>query len=417
MPDSPLSPRSPLTAGLRSNAPAGAPVNTDRAVSRRARKIPPFIVMDVLEKAKEMEREGRHIIHLEIGEPDFPTPQAVKDAAARAIAADDTHYTASLGIPELREAIAGHYRERYGVVVSPDRVLVTSGTSPAMLLIFQALLDPGDEVVLSDPHYACYPNFIRTVDGVPVNVPVFEEDGYRLRAERVQAHLSPGTKAILVNSPSNPTGTLLTAEDLAGLAGLGPYVISDEIYHGLVYEGREHSILEFTDRAFVVNGFSKLYAMTGWRLGYVIMPPEMVRPMQKLQQNLFICAGSFAQRAAISALRECRVDVEQMVRTYDERRRFMLRRLSEIGFRLSVPPTGAFYVFADARRVPGLAARAGDSYRLAFDLLDKAGVAVAPGIDFGSHGEGHLRFSYANSIENIEEGMRRLAAYIDGRLG
>jgi len=387
----------------------------DPAVSLRAREIPPFIVMDVLEKAKEMEREGRHIIHLEIGEPDFDTPRAVKDAAMKAIAQGDTHYTPSLGIPELREAIAEHYHKRYGVDVSPDRIMVTSGTSPAMLLVFQALLNPGDEVLMADPHYACYPNFVRAVDGVPVGIPVFEADGFRLGAELVREYLSPKTRAILINSPSNPTGTLQTAEDLAALAGVGPYVVSDEIYHGLVYEGREHSILEFTDRAFVVNGFSKLYAMTGWRLGYVIMPPAMVRPMQKLQQNLFICASSFAQRAAVSALRECREDAAQMVRTYDERRRFMLRRLSEIGFRLSVPPTGAFYVFADARRVPGLADRAGDSYRLAFDLLDKAGVAVAPGIDFGTHGEGHLRFSYANSIENIEEGMRRLAAYIGGR--
>lgn len=403
-----------------------------RGISRRAREIPPFIVMDVLEKAKELGRAGRHIIHLEIGEPDFDTPQAIKDAAARAIADGDTHYTHSLGIPELREAIAEYYQRRYGVTVTPDRILVTSGTSPAMLLIFQALLDPGDEVVIADPHYACYPNFIRAVDGVPVNVPVAEADGFRLTAAAVRPHLSPRTKAVFVNSPANPTGTLLSAEDLAGLAELaeraepagpgapaepGPYIIADEIYHGLVYEGREHSILEFTDRAFVINGFSKLYAMTGWRLGYVIMPPELVRPMQKLQQNLLICASSFAQRAAITALRECEADVARMVRTYDERRRFMLRRLESIGFQLSVPPTGAFYIFADARKVPGLKERADDSLALAFDILEKAGVAVAPGVDFGEQGEGHLRFSYANSLENIEEGLQRLANYVAGRLG
>jgi aspartate/methionine/tyrosine aminotransferase len=290
--------------------------------------------------------------------------------------------------------------------VKPEQFIVTSGTSPAMILIFAGLLDPGDEVLLTDPHYACYPNFLRLVDALPRYVPVAEEDGFQWRPEELGPLLTPRTKALIINSPGNPTGTLLAADRMARLAELGPYVVSDEIYHGLVYEGREHTILEFTDRAFVINGFSKLYAMTGWRLGYLIAPEDFIRPLQKLMQNFFISANPFVQRAGIAALTQAGPEIERMRAAYDARRRFLIAGLERLGFRLPVPPTGAFYVFANARHLSG------DSYGLAFDILEKAGVGVTPGIDFGPGGEGFLRFSYANSMENLAEALRRLEVYV-----
>ncbi len=379
------------------------------AVSRRAQEITPFLVMDILERAQELERRGESVIHLEIGEPDFATPQVVKDAAYRAMAAGETQYTTSQGLMELREVLCGHYREKYGVELTPEQFIVTSGTSPAMILIFAGLLDMGDEVLLSDPHYACYPNFLRLVDAVPRLVPVTEEEGFQFRPEELKAYLTGRTKAIIINSPANPTGTLLAAERLAQLAQLGPYIVSDEIYHGLVYEGHEHSILEFTDRAFVINGFSKLYAMTGWRLGYLIAPRDFVRPLQKLMQNFFISANPFVQRAGIAALTQAGPEIEKMRATYDVRRRFLLAGLTKLGFRIPVPPTGAFYVFVNARHLSM------DSYALAFDILEKAKVGVTPGIDFGPGGEGFLRLSYANSLENLKEALNRLEAYLANR--
>jgi (5-formylfuran-3-yl)methyl phosphate transaminase len=379
------------------------------AVSRRAREITPFLVMDILERAKELERQGEQVIHLEIGEPDFDTPTVVKDAAYRAMAAGETQYTHSQGLIELREALCEHYREKYRVQLTPEQFIVTSGTSPAMILIFGALLDPGDEMLLPNLHYACYPNILKLVDAAPRYVPVKEEDGFQLNPAELDPYLTPRTKAVLVNSPGNPTGTLASAANLAQLAELGPYVISDEIYHGLVYEGKEHSILEFTDRAFVINGFSKVYAMTGWRLGYLIAPPDFIRPLQKLMQNFFISANPFVQRAGIAALTQAGGEIEAMRVTYDARRRFLLAGLARLGFKIPVPPTGAFYVFVNARHLST------DSYALAFDILEKAKVGVAPGIDFGPGGEGFLRFSYANSKENLEEGLRRLEIYLAQR--
>lgn len=239
-----------------------------------------------------------------------------------------------------------------------------------------------------------------------VRVPVLEEDGFQYRPENISAAITSRTKAIMINSPMNPTGNLLNPETLQKIAAFSPYIISDEIYHGLVYEGRAHSILEYTNKAFVLNGFSKLYAMTGLRLGYVIAPEEFVRPMQKLQQNLFICASSVAQKAGIAALQEADPDVERMKNVYNERRKYMIKRLRELGFRITIEPTGAFYVFVDARHLSS------DSYKLAFDILEKAHVGVTPGIDFGSNGEGYLRFSYATSLEHIMEGLNRLENYL-----
>jgi len=377
-------------------------------IARRAEEITPFIVMEVLERARELERQGVDVIHLEVGEPDFDVPLAVKEATRKALDRGLTHYTHSLGDLELREAICRHYEKTYGVFIKPEQVVVTSGTSPAMMLVFSSLLERGQEVVLSDPGYSCYPNFISFLGGVPVRVPVYEKDGFQPRAEAIRERIRDQTRAILINSPSNPTGNLLSEENMKAIAGLGPYIISDEIYHGLVYEGKEHSILEFTDHAFVLNGYSKLYAMTGLRLGYLIAPERFVRPIQKMQQNFFICASSLAQRAGIAALEETGPDVAEMKRIYNQRRKFMVRRLREMGFGITVEPTGAFYVFANARHLSG------DSYALAFDILEKAHVGVTPGIDFGPSGEGYLRFSYANSLQKIAEGLERIERYLKG---
>ena len=363
--------------------------------------------MDVLEKAQELERAGERIIHLEVGEPDFDTPACISEAGYRAICEGKTHYTHSLGLIELREAISEDYWKRYRVKVSPEQILVASGTSPSLLLLFSSLLEPGDEVILSNPYYPCYPNIIRFIGGSPIFVEVFEEEGFQYLPEMIGEKLNPRVKGIIINSPSNPTGNVISGERMARIAEFSPFIISDEIYHGLVYGGEAHSILEFTDHAFVINGFSKLYAMTGWRLGYVIAPKEFIRPMQKIQQNLFISASSFAQWAALAGLKDGEKDIQRMVETYDRRRRFLIPKLRELGFGITVEPTGAFYVLANAKRFSQ------DSYWLAFDILKEARVGVAPGIDFGTNAEGYLRFSYANSMEMIEEGVKRLERYLE----
>src|SRR4030043_197650 len=284
-------------------------------ISKKAQEIPPFIVMDVLEKAQELERRGEHIIHLEVGEPDFNTPQCINEACYRAIREGKTHYTHSLGLIDLREAIAEDYWKKYRVKVSPETILIAPGTFPAMLLLFAALLEPDDEVILSNPYYPCYPNIIQFVDGIPVFVTVLEEEGFQYLPEMIEEKLNPKVKGIMINSPSNPTGNVIPPERMKEIAKFSPFIISDEIYHGLVYEGEVHTILEYTDRAFVINGFSKLYAMTGWRLGYVIAPKEFMRPMQKIQQNLFISASSFAQWGALMGLQEAKREVQKMIET------------------------------------------------------------------------------------------------------
>jgi aspartate/methionine/tyrosine aminotransferase len=377
--------------------------------TRRAQKIPSFIVMDVLERAHELERDGRHVIHLEIGEPDFPTPECICEAADKAIRDGHTHYTHSLGIIELREAICDHYFQNYGVHVVPDQVIVTSGTSPALFMLFSALLEAGDEIIISNPHYPCYPNFAQFLDATPVSVNVYEENSFQFELEDVKKRFSPRTKVILVNSPSNPTGTLLSPERMKEIAGLGYPLISDEIYHGLVYEGKAHSILEFTDNAFVLNGFSKAYAMTGWRLGYIIAPLSFVRPLQKIQQNFFISAGSVSQWAGVAALTKAGPDVERMKSIYNERRIYMIQRLREMGFVLRSEPLGAFYMLVNAKHLSS------NSYDLAFEILEEAGVGVSPGIDFGDNAEGFIRISYANSLQNIKEGLKRIDTFIKRR--
>lgn len=384
-------------------------------IAKRAEEIKPFLAVEVFERAQELERQGHDVVHLEFGEPDFETPAVIREAAIRAIRDGRTRYTHSLGILPLREAIAEHYLKTYGVAVSPDQVLVTAGTSPAMLLLFTALFGAGDEVILTDPHYACYPNFVRYAEGVPVYVSIREAEAWAVRPEAVRERLTARTKAIMVNSPANPTGMVLPPDRLAALAEVverapgGTWLVSDEIYHGLTYEGREHTILEFTDRAFVLNGFSKAYAMTGWRLGYLIAPKAYVRTLQKLHQNFFISSNEFVQWAGVAALREAGEAVVRFRRIFDERRRAVLDGLRAVGFGVGAEPTGAFYVLANAQRY------CTRSYDFAFEVLAGAHVAVTPGIDFGPGAEGYLRVSYANSIERVREGVRRLGEFLRAR--
>ena len=378
-------------------------------IPKHIHKIKSFIAMDILEALERRKAAGRPVISFSIGEPDLPPPEAAREACEQALEEDFTKYTSTQGLPELREEIAKHYQKKYGVSVDPEQIIVTGGTSPAMLLAFSVLLSEKDEVIISNPHYPCYPAFVEYVRGKTRFVRVREEDGFQYRSEEIKKKITKKTRAVLINSPSNPTGNLLSEEvmrEIASFASAKRWIISDEIYHGLVYEGRERSILEFTDRAFVINGFSKAYAMTGFRLGYVIAPKPFIRTMQILHQNFFISANSFVQKAGIAALKEGEGHLQKMKSIFNERRKVMLAGVRRLGFTVAVEPTGAFYIFANAKKFTK------NSYKFAFDLLNKTDVGVTPGIDFGSGGEGFIRFSYATSIENIKEGLRRIGRFL-----
>ncbi len=382
--------------------------------AKRCHQIKPFIVMEILEKIHKMEASGIDVVHMEIGEPDFNVPECVNKVGIEAFLSNQTHYTHSLGDIRLREAISNYHKKTYNTFIDPGRILVTSGTSPAMLLLFSALVNPGDEIIISDPHYACYANFITYVQGVPVMIPVYEDEGFVFTPDAIQKKITSKTKAIFINSPANPTGVVIPRERMKEIADIARannlYIISDEIYHGLVYEGKEHSIFEFTDKAFVLNGFSKLFAMTGLRLGYLISPLEFVRALQVLQQNFFICANSVVQLAGAAALTHADKETQAMREIYNTRRIYVIDRLEKMGFGIAAKPTGAFYVFVNARHIST------DSYALAIDILEKAHVGVTPGIDFGSNGEGYLRFSYANSMENLKTGLDRVEGYLKKQL-
>lgn len=378
-------------------------------MAQRAQQVTPFLAMEVMERAKAMEAAGREIIYLCLGEPDFATPPAIQAATGQALAEGATSYTHSQGLLELRQEICRHYLETYGVDVLPEQVIVSSGTSPLMLLLFSALLEAGDELILSDPAYACYPGFVTFAGGVPVALRTSPEDGFQPRAEQVRALINEKTRGLLINSPANPAGSVLSGAQLQALSELPIPLISDEIYHGLTYEGEERCILEFTKDAFVLGGFSKAFAMTGWRLGYLIAPLSSVRTLQILHQNFLICANHFVQRGGIVALQQCRGDVAAMRAVYDRRRKELVGRLRELGFGVHFEPQGAFYVLADARHIDG------DSLRLAMDILEKTGVAVTPGIDFGQGAEGFLRFSYTRPFAEIVTALERLEGYLRQR--
>jgi len=378
-------------------------------LSQRSQAVTPFLAMEVMERAKQMEESGREIIYLCLGEPDFETPPAILAETGQALAEGATSYTHSQGLLELRQEICRHYLERYAVEILPEQVIVSSGTSPLMLLLFSALLEDDDELILPDPGYACYPGFVKFSGGRPVLIRTAAEDGFQPQPQQVRELISEKTRGLLINSPSNPAGSVLSGAQLEALAELSVPIISDEIYHGLTYDGEERCILEFTENAFVLGGFSKAYAMTGWRLGYLISPLSCVRTLQILHQNFLICANHFVQRGGIAALRLCQGDVDDMRAVYDKRRIELVKRLRELGFGVHFEPGGAFYVLADARHIDK------DSQRLSLDILEKTGVAVTPGIDFGSGAEGFLRFSYTRPFAEIVTAQERIEGYLRQR--
>ncbi len=375
-------------------------------ISDRAKTVEPFLAMELMERAKQLEAAGRDIIYLCLGEPDFKTPAAILAATEQALAAGATSYTHSLGLLELRQEICRHYLDYYGVTIVPEQVMVSSGTSPLMLLLFSTILNDGDELILSDPGYACYPGFVKFSGGTPVLLRTAAKDGFQPRIDQVRPLINEKTRGLLINSPSNPAGSVLSGEEMQGLAELPIPIISDEIYHGLTYQGDEHSILEFTSDAFVLGGFSKAYAMTGWRLGYLISPLSCMRTLQTLHQNFLICANHFVQRGGIAALQQCGDDVTAMRKTYDKRRKILVAGLRKLGFGVHFEPRGAFYVLADARHIDS------NSQRLALDILEKTGVAITPGVDFGSGAEGFLRFSYTRPSAEIVSALERIGDYL-----
>ncbi|QMU56128.1 MAG: aminotransferase class I/II-fold pyridoxal phosphate-dependent enzyme [Candidatus Mycalebacterium zealandia] len=379
-------------------------------LSRLAEGLEPFYVMETLETAARMEKEGIDVIHFEVGHPDLPTAPEVCEAAIEAVKRGETAYAPSTGIDSLKERIAQAHCSRYGLNVTASNVLVTSGSSPALLIAVLCVVNPGDEVVITDPHYACYPGMIKSAGGVPVTVPVYAEEKYQIDMARLKKVLSPRTKAIIINSPSNPTGAIQIEETLAEISSLGIFVISDEIYHGLEYGVKSKSVLNHTNRAVAVNGFSKLCSMTGWRLGYMIAPEPFIRAAQKFQQNLFLCANPFVQRGGEAAVEYVFPQADEIAAIYMKRRDAMIKELSKAGISPCGDPRGAFYVFV---KIPG---KNTDSRRVASNILEKTHVAVTPGFDFGREGEGHLRFSYATGIDKINEGITRIVDYLQKTL-
>ena len=373
------------------------------SLSSHAQSITPFLSMEVMERGMAMARSGIEVLQLGVGEPGFPPPPEVVAAVGPAVAAGATHYTDSRGLYPLREAIAADCLRRRGVTVDPDRIVVTSGSSPALLMVCSLLLDPGDEIIMPAPHYPCYPNMVAVCGGRSVLVPTLPEDGYVVDVDRVRAAITPRTKGILLASPANPTGAVQPAAVVRGLASLGIPLLSDEVYDGLLYDGDAvTSPLGMTDDCFVFDGFSKRYAMTGFRLGYVIAPRWAMRGLVSLQQNLFISAAHIAQTVGLVALEHGETHLRMMVAEYDQRRRLLVDGVRGLGLLVPVAPTGAFYVLADARHVGQ------DSLALTFALLERAHVALGPGRDFGEIAEGFVRFSFASNRDLIARGLARL---------
>jgi len=381
-------------------------------IASRMQRIRPFYVMDLLARARELERQGRSIVHMEIGEPDFVTPEPIVQAGQRALEQGRTHYTPALGLPELRQAIAGHYRERFGVSLDPRRVIVTPGASGALQLVMSVLVNPGEKVLLADPGYPCNRHFVELVNGVPVPVPVGPESGFQLTAAQTLAAWEEGVQAVLVATPSNPTGTLLDPGQLAELwravSGRGARLIVDEMYQGLVYGIQAHTALSFSDEVFIINSFSKYFGMTGWRLGWIVAPEAYVEAIDRLAQNIFLAAPTLSQYAALAGFElETLTILERRRQAFQERRDFLLPTLRELGFEIPASPQGAFYLYADCSRFSD------DSGDLADRLLSRAGVAVTPGMDFGrNQPERYLRFAYTTSLDQLREGVTRIGDFL-----
>jgi len=386
-------------------------------LAARMAEIAPFHVMDVQNRAHELESQGRRIVHMEIGQPDFPAPPLVAEAAIEAVRTRRLGYTDSIGIPQLRQAISDHYRDQLGAAVPPSRIVITAGASGAFLLTLGALVDPGDEVLMPDPCYPCNRHLVRLFEGRPRTIPVDEGSRYQLTAADVRSNWGKATRGVLLASPSNPTGTSIAREELRAIVDtvrdLGGFVLVDEIYQGLVYDGKASTVLDLADDIFVVNSFSKYFCMTGWRLGWIVAPEPYVREIEKLAQNAFICPPAPAQYAALAAFRpETLAVLEERREQFRRRRDFMVPALRDLGFRIPLDPEGAFYIYA------GCEAFSDDSGRFAFRILEEAGVAITPGLDFGSNApERHVRFAYTRSLEDLKEGVDNLARVLSRSRG
>jgi aspartate/methionine/tyrosine aminotransferase len=387
-------------------------------LASRVAAIEPFYVMELLKEAQALERAGRDIIHMSIGEPDFTAPAPVTRAAAVALERGVTQYTNALGIAALREAIARHYLDAFGVVVDPARIVVTAGASAALLLACMALVDHGDEVLMPDPCYPCNRHFVSAADGRPVLIPSGPDERFQLTAEQVEAHWSAKTRGVLLASPSNPTGTSIEPQELRRIVervrARGGFTIVDEIYQGLSYDAKPVSALTLGDDVVTVNSFSKYFSMTGWRLGWLVVPHAMVSAVEKLSQNLFICASALAQHAAIACFEPESIAIYEARRLEFKRRRdYIVPALRSLGFGVPVVPDGAFYVYADVTQVNHPAA--GDSEALTHAMLHDAGVVLVPGEDFGFHAKDrYMRVSYATAYTKLEEAVRRLGTLFGG---
>jgi len=388
--------------------------NTDRKtpLTSRAAEVRPFYVMDLLARAQQLEAEGRSVLHLEVGEPDFPTPQPIIDAGISALRKLKTHYTPALGLPELRQLIASYYSDKYKVEIDARRVIVTPGASGALQLALSVLVDTGDNVLLTDPGYPCNRNMIKLLGANSTAVPVAADTRFQMHASHIASHWNENTVAAMIASPSNPTGTMIGRAELQNLikavADAGGRLIVDEIYQGLVYTEDDITALTFSDDVFVINSFSKYFGMTGWRLGWMIVPDAYVEPIDRVAQNLFLAASTVAQYAALAAFDEATIEIlERRVDKFRERRDYLLPVLREMGFDIPVEPSGAFYIYADCSAITR------DSFAWTRRLLEDEGVALTPGIDFGEYkASTHVRFAYTRPIDQLERACCRIARYI-----
>jgi aspartate/methionine/tyrosine aminotransferase len=376
--------------------------------ARRAAEIEPFEVMDVLSRAHALEVQGRRVVHMEIGEPDFSAPQPVVEAGVRALRQGKTAYTATLGLPALREAIAGHYEEKFGTKVEPNRIAVTAGASGGLLTVAALYVDAGDEVLVPDPGYPGYRHFVRAFEGVAKSLRVSAADDFQPTLDMVRVAWGPRTRGLLLGSPSNPTGTLIDRRELERIAGFvaerSGVLLVDEIYQGLVYGMEPWSALRLPGDVVIINSFSKYFCMTGWRLGWVVIPDSAVRGFEKLAQHLFISAPAAAQHAALAAFSAESLKILEARRSEFARRRdFLVPELKKAGLGIPAEPHGAFYVYADCQ---------GDARKFTLDLLQQEAVAATPGVDFGANGtQSFVRFAYTRSMQDLEEGAERIARF------
>ena len=385
---------------------------TSRPLSNRARELSPFHVMDILAQAKTLSEQGRSIIHMEVGEPDFSTADSIVSAGIEALKQGQTFYTPALGLPELREAISAYYQRKFSVQVDPERIIVTPGASGAIQLAITSLLDAGDNVLLSDPGYPCNRNIAQVLASDTVSVPVGAESYYQLNAQLAEQNWNDRTRAAMVATPSNPTGTVLPVSQLKELERYitekGGALIVDEIYQGLVYDGSDYTALSVSDDCFIINSFSKYFGMTGWRVGWMVVPESYVDGIDRIAQNIFLAPPTISQYAAITALQEeTQIEHDRRRDEFRQRRDFLLPALKQIGFDIAVEPQGAFYIYANCERFTD------DSFSWVKQMLDEQGVAITPGIDFGDHQANlHCRFAYTQSLPVLEQAVDKIAAFV-----